>query len=39
MWSYCMVGINGGGSGDGVVESSGVFPINGIDGACYPSIL
>ena len=39
MWSYCIVGLNGGGSGGGVVKSSGVFPIIGNDGACYLSIL
>ena len=39
MWSCCMVGSNGGGSGRGVVESSGVFPRIGNDGAYCPSIL
>ena len=39
MWSYCMVGPNGGGGGGGVVESSGVFPIIGNDGAYCLSIL
>ena len=39
MWSYSMVGPNYGGSGGGVVESSGVFLRISNDGACCPSIL